>query len=234
MRPSAAVSRTSVRNVSWTSGSSPLVGSSSTARLGRCMNAWIRPIFCRLPLERSRTGRSSCAAQAVGQRRDLALVAAAAQRAKRRQLRAAGRPRPQAQVAGQVADRPRARRRRSPGCPGPAARPGRRSAGSGRAGCGSACSCPRRWGPGIRTPRPARRAGRRPQRLHLSAVRLGEAGRLDRGRPRAHRPVACHVVRDTVFSTLSALAGVPLAERRRGRDRRAAAGAAAHARRAHG
>ena len=123
VRPSAAVSRTSDRNVSWTSGSSPLVGSSSTARLGRCMNAWIRPIFCRLPLERSRTGRSSCPP-----RRSASVAISRSWPPPRRAASDASCARPvaaaRAQVAGQVADRPAGRPAVPPGVPpSSAARP---------------------------------------------------------------------------------------------------------------
>ena len=59
VRPSAAVSRRSARTSAWSSGSSPVVGSSRTTRLGRCMNAWTIPIFCRFPFDSWRIGRSS-------------------------------------------------------------------------------------------------------------------------------------------------------------------------------
>ena len=44
-------------------GRGPAIGSSRISSSGSCMNAWIRPSFWRLPVESSRTGRSSCASK---------------------------------------------------------------------------------------------------------------------------------------------------------------------------
>ena len=57
-RPSPAVSRNRRSNSIWTSGSSPVVGSSRITTSGLCMKASRSPTFCLLPLDNSRTGRS--------------------------------------------------------------------------------------------------------------------------------------------------------------------------------
>ena len=61
--PARATSRSSAWKLCWTSGSRPAIGSSRISSSGSCMNAWIRPSFWRLPVESSRTGRSSCASK---------------------------------------------------------------------------------------------------------------------------------------------------------------------------
>jgi hypothetical protein len=64
--PAVRASSTNCRNVCWTSGSSPEVGSSRISSSGWCMNACTSPTFCRLPFDRLRirAGSSSCSRSA--------------------------------------------------------------------------------------------------------------------------------------------------------------------------
>ena len=98
-------SPTSSWNVSWTSGSSPLVGSSRTSRSGSCMNAWASPTFCRFPRDSSliRRSRSRSRRAASGSPRRGSRSPKVAEVAK--QL-AAGHPLVEAEVAGEIADPP--------------------------------------------------------------------------------------------------------------------------------
>jgi len=61
VRPASPALRRSAKTSSRTSGSSPVVGSSSTSRSGSCCIAPIRPTFCFVPRELSRMGRSMSA-----------------------------------------------------------------------------------------------------------------------------------------------------------------------------
>ena len=56
--PASTRSRSRWWNSCWISGSSPLVGSSSSSRSGSPSRASSSPAFCRFPLDSSRTGRS--------------------------------------------------------------------------------------------------------------------------------------------------------------------------------
>ncbi len=56
VRPSAAASSISSKNVSCTRGSSPSVGSSRTTSCGSCCSACTRPSFCFMPREYPPTG----------------------------------------------------------------------------------------------------------------------------------------------------------------------------------
>ena len=61
MRPSSATSRIIAQNSCCTSGSRLAFGSSRMTSSGRCMNAAMRPTFCRLPVESSPTRLSRSA-----------------------------------------------------------------------------------------------------------------------------------------------------------------------------
>ena len=79
VRPSSRASRTSPKNVCWTSGSRPDVGSSRMSRSGRCWSATISPTFCLLPLEYSLNRRLVSRSSALDELADVGLVHAAAQ-----------------------------------------------------------------------------------------------------------------------------------------------------------
>ena len=55
VRPAAATSRIIAWNSCWTRGSRPVLGSSMMMTSGVFMKAWMRPIFCRFPVEWSPT-----------------------------------------------------------------------------------------------------------------------------------------------------------------------------------
>ena len=112
---------------------------------------------------------------------------AAAQAHERVELRAAGETVEEPEVSGQIPD---LRRGPRPGCAARRARAARRSprsAGSGRAGGGSSCSCRRRSGRETRRPLRARREDRARRVLEPSCRR---SWRAQTSRSRASRPSA--------------------------------------------
>ena len=104
VRPSSRASRTSPKNVCWTSGSRPDVGSSRMSRSGRCWSATTSPTFCLLPFEYSLNRRLGSRSSALDELRDVRLVDAAAQVAEVGDRLGAGQPVVQVELAGQVAD----------------------------------------------------------------------------------------------------------------------------------
>ena len=103
-RPRA--SRTSSKNVCWTSGSRPDVGSSRMSRSGRCWSATISPTFCLLPLRVLLEAPARVEVEALDELGDVRPVDAAAQVGEVGDRVGAGQPVVQVELARQVADPP--------------------------------------------------------------------------------------------------------------------------------
>ena len=106
VRPSSRASRTSPKNVCWTSGSRPDVGSSRISRSGRCCRATTRPTFCLLPFEYSLNLRLGSRSIFSISSAAYAGVDAAAQVGEVLDRLGAGQAVVQVELAGQVADAP--------------------------------------------------------------------------------------------------------------------------------
>ena len=177
--------RTSARNSSCISGSSPLVGSSRISSSGSWKNARIRPTFWRLPRESCPSGRSRSARKryAPAPRRDrprrLPRSRASSETASRPVAML-----PVAEVARQVARAGRGSRRCRAGCRGRRCGRCRRSGAAGRAACGSSSSCPAPLGPRKPNTSPSSTADRHVLDAAVAAVELGQPIGLDRGHPR--------------------------------------------------
>ena len=104
VRPSSRASRTSPKNVCWTSGSRPDVGSSRISRSGRCWSATTSPTFCLLPLRVLAEAPARVEVERVDQPRDVGPVDAAAQVPEVLDRLGAGQAVVQVELAGQVAD----------------------------------------------------------------------------------------------------------------------------------
>ena len=181
------------RNTCSMSGSSPVVGSSSSSRSARLANAAISRTFCRLPWLYARIFLS-----ATSSKRSIELVAVrvvdrAVDVAEEPQRLRAGERRPQVRLARHVREPPVDRRRVAPHVEIEDPRRTRRRAGSARAAARSSSTSRRRSARGSRTPRPLRSRGRAVERDHVP-VALGQLLCANRDGHRAssfRHPVSC-------------------------------------------